>query len=197
MTKTILIASTNIGKQAEIFALLKNENWDLRTPQNLSIPLEVKEIGSTYAENARIKAAAFRAASGLPTLADDSGLEVDALQGAPGLFSARYLRKPGSTVTERRAQLIRDLMGKPRPWTARFVCTMVLALPDGKIYYSNGSCTGEIITEERGENGFGFDPIFLCKGTDRTMAELSMPEKNRISHRAKAAEDILPYIRVL
>ena len=195
MPKTILIASNNKGKQAEILALLKNEKLILRTPQDLSISLDVDEIGNTYEENARIKAIAFRDVSGFPALADDSGLEVDALNGSPGLFSARFLQKPGASVAERRAVLISSLMNMPRPWTARFVCTMALALPDGSIHYSNGICTGEIITEERGENGFGYDPIFLCKGTNRTMAELSMPKKNRISHRAKAAKGLLPSIR--
>ena len=194
MAKTILISTNNPGKQAEIFAILKDERLILRTPEDLSISLDVEETGSTYRENAQIKAAAFCKASGLPALADDSGLEVEALRGAPGLFSARYLRAPGSTQSERRIQLIRDLEGKPRPWTARFVCTMALATPDGKMHFSFGTCAGEIITEERGENGFGFDPIFLCEGTNRTTAELNMTEKNRISHRAKAAKGILPFI---
>jgi len=195
MAKTILIASTNIGKQAEIFALLEKENISLRTPQDLSISLKVEEIGSTYAENARIKADAFHGASGLPALADDSGLEVDVLDGAPGIFSARFLRKPGASDADRRSLLISKLITTPRPWVARFVCTMALALPDGNFLYSNGICMGEIIPEERGDNGFGYDPIFLCDGTKHTMAELSMPEKNRISHRAKAAEGILPFIQ--
>ena len=197
MPKTILIASNNKGKQAEILALLKNENLILRTPQDLSISLDVNEIGNTYGENARIKAIAFRDVSGLPALADDSGLEVDALNGAPGLFSARFLRKPGASDADRRALLISKLKNKSRPWKAQFVCTMALTLPDGSIHFSNGICAGEIIAEERGENGFGYDPIFLCEGTNRTMAELGMPKKNRISHRAKAAKWLLPCIRSL
>ena len=101
MTKTVLIATTNKGKQTEMFALLENENYILRTPQDLLILLEVVESGSTYAENAGLKAAAFCKASGLPALADDSGLEVDALDGAPGLFSARFSLKPNASVKER------------------------------------------------------------------------------------------------
>ena len=194
MTNIILIATTNKGKQAEMFALLENENYILRAPQDLSINLNVKETGSTYAENARLKAAAFCTASGLPTLADDSGLEVDALDGAPGLFSARFAQKPNATDADRRALLISKLSGIPRPWKARFVCTMAFALPDGSIYYSHGFCRGEIIPEERGDGGFGYDPIFLCKGITHTMAELGMLEKNRISHRARAAKGILPHI---
>ncbi len=195
MTKTVLIATTNKGKQAEIFALLENENYILRTPQDLLISLEVNESGSTYAENARLKAAAFCKASGLPALADDSGLEVDALDGAPGLFSARFSQKPNASDADRRALLINKLKSISRPWKARFVCTMAFALPNGNTYYSHGICLGEIIPEERGNGGFGYDPVFLCKGTNRTMAELGMPEKNRISHRAKAAMEILPHMR--
>jgi len=194
MTITILIATTNKGKQAELFALLENENYTLVTPQDLSISLNVAETGSTYAENAHIKAAAFCKASGLPSLADDTGLEVDALDKAPGLFSARFSPKPGATDSDRRALLISKLNGASKPWAARFMCAMVFALPDGSLYFSHGICEGEIIPEERGNGGFGYDPVFLCEGTNHTMAELSMPEKNRISHRAKAMEGILPYI---
>ena len=183
MTKTILIATTNKGKQAEMFALLENENYILRTPQDLLISLEVNESGNTYAENAGLKAAAFCKASGLPALADDSGLEVDALGGAPGLFSARFSLKPNATDADRRALLISKLKSISTPWKARFVCTMALALLNGNI------------PEERVNGGFGYDPVFLCEGTNRTMAELDMSEKNRISHRAKAAIEILPKMR--
>jgi len=195
MIKTILIATTNKGKQAEIFALLENKICLLRAPQDLSISLKVNEIGSTYAENARLKATAYCKASGLPALADDTGLEVDALDRAPGVFSARFSPNPNASDADRRALLISKLKSISGPWTARFVCTMALALPNGNIYYSHGICRGEIISEERGNGGFGYDPVFLCEGTNLTMAELGMAEKNIISHRAKAAMGILPYIR--
>ena len=195
MTTTVLIATTNKGKQAEMLALLENENYILRTPQDLLISLKVNESGSTYAENARLKAAAFCKASGLPALADDSGLEVDALDGAPGLFSARFSLKPNASDADRRTLLINKLKSISRPWKARFVCAMAFALPNGNIYFSHGICRGEIIPEERGNGGFGYDPVFLCEGTSRTMAELGMPEKNRISHRAKAAMEILLFMR--
>lgn len=194
MTKTILIATTNKGKQAELFALLENENYTLVTPQDLSLSLKVAETGSTYTENAHIKAAAFCKASGLPSLADDTGLEVDALEKAPGLFSARFSPKPGATDSDRRVLLVSKLKGVSKPWTARFMCAMAFVLPDGSFYQSHGVCEGEVIPEERGNGGFGYDPVFLCKGTNHTMAELSMPEKNRISHRAKAVDGILPHI---
>lgn len=177
-----------------MLALLKNAVDILRVPQDLSISLIVNEIGSTYTENARLKAAAFCKASGLPSLADDTGLEVDALDGAPGLFSARFSLKPNASDADRRALLISKLLETPKPWKARFMCTMVLALPDGRSYQSHGICKGEIIADERGTCGFGYDPIFLCGDTNLTMAELTMEEKNRISHRAKAAKAMIPFI---
>ena len=194
MKLTLLISTTNLGKQTEMLALLKNTVDIMRVPQDLSISLMVNEIGSTYTENARLKAAAFCKASGLPSLADDTGLEVDALDGAPGLFSARFSPKPNASDANRRALLISKLLETPKPWKARFMCTMVLALPDGRSYQSHGICEGEIIADERGACGFGYDPIFLCEGTNLTMAELSMEEKNCISHRAKAVKAMIPFI---
>ncbi|MDO9546007.1 MAG: RdgB/HAM1 family non-canonical purine NTP pyrophosphatase [Pelolinea sp.] len=195
MTKSLLISTTNFGKQAEMLALLKTEIGNLRLPQDLSLTLKITETGSTYTENAYLKATAFCKASGLPSLADDTGLEVNAIDGAPGLFSARFSPKPNASDADRRALLISKLLDTPRPWKARFVCAMVLALPDGSTFQSHGFCEGEIIPRERGNCGFGYDPIFLCKGTNLTMAELSMEEKNHISHRAKAAKAIIPFIR--
>ena len=194
MKLTLLISTTNLGKQTEMLALLKNTVDIMRVPQDLSISLMVNEIGSTYTENARLKAAAFCKASGLPSLADDTGLEVDALDGAPGLFSARFSPKPNASDANRRALLISKLLETPKPWKARFMCTMVLALPDGRSYQSHGTCKGEIIADERGTCGFGYDPIFLCGDTNLTMAELSMEEKNCISHRAKAVKAMIPFI---
>jgi XTP/dITP diphosphohydrolase len=194
MKQTLLISTTNIGKQTEMRALLKNTVDILSVPQDLFISLKVDETGKTYIENARLKAAAFCEVSGLPSLADDTGLEVDALDGAPGLFSARFSPIPNASDADRRALLTSKLLETPKPWKARFVCAMVLALPDGSSYQSLGICEGEIIPQERGDNGFGYDPIFLCEGTNLTMAELTMEEKNRISHRAKAAKAMIPFI---
>lgn len=195
MLRILLIATTNKGKQAEIFALFANEALVLRTPQELDLILSVEETGSTYKENAQLKAKAFCKASGLPALADDTGLEVDALNGAPGLYSARFSPKPGATDADRRALLISKLRDFPQPWTARFTCTMALTLPDGNTFTHSGTCQGKIIAEERGDSGFGYDRIFLCKEPNRTMAELSMIEKNCISHRAKAAAGLRDMIR--
>jgi XTP/dITP diphosphohydrolase len=195
MAKKILIATNNPGKQAEMLALLKGEGFLLLLPQDLSLSVKVAETGTTYAQNARLKAAAFCRASGLPALADDTGLEVDALDGAPGLFSARFSPKPGAADADRRALLVSKLSHFPRPWSARFISTMALALPDGSMYTSKGVCLGEIIPRERGSGGFGYDQVFLCEDTGRTMAELGIRKKNRISHRAKAARAILPHLR--
>ena len=148
--------------------------------------MEVEEDGTTYAENSRKKALAYCHASGLVTLADDSGLEVDALGGQPGLHSARFSGKPGATDADRRKFLLEKLKGHPQPWPAAFRSTVVIATPDGRTFTLDGECRGEIIPEERGTNGFGYDPIFLVEGMDRTMAELSMDEKNSLSHRARA-----------
>jgi XTP/dITP diphosphohydrolase len=182
----LLLASNNSGKLREILALLEDLPLELVTPRQAGLLLDVAEDGSTYAENAARKALAFSRAGGMLTLADDSGLEVEALHGEPGLHSARYLRKPGATDADRRAFLLQKLKGLPRPWQARFRCTVALADPSGEIQFAEGACSGEIIPEERGQDGFGYDPIFLLPDLGRTMAELSLEEKNRLSHRARA-----------
>jgi XTP/dITP diphosphohydrolase len=184
----LLIATNNKGKIKELQGLLKDTGIELVTPAQINIDIDVLEDGSTYAENASKKAVAFAQSSGLISLADDSGLEVDALGGAPGLYSARYGSPDGQKLSdaERRAFLIKNLADKPRPWTARFHATIAVAVPDGDVHLSEGFCEGEIIPEERGTSGFGYDPIFLLSELGKTMAELSMEEKNRLSHRARA-----------
>lgn len=193
----LLIATNNPGKLEEMKALLGELSILLVTPSDLGLDLNVVEDGLTYAENAKKKAAAFAHATGLISMADDSGLEVDALDRAPGVYSARYLSKPGATDADRRAYLLENLRSKPRPWRARFRATVAIAIPQGGIRVCEGECPGEIIPEERGTGGFGYDRIFLVSGSGRTMAELSMDEKNRISHRARAvlkAREILSEI---
>lgn len=184
----LLIATNNKGKIKELQALLKDTGIELVTPAQINLDLDVVEDGQTYAENATKKAIAFAQASGLISLADDSGLEVDALDGAPGLYSARYGSMDGKKLSdgERRVFLIKNLQGKPRPWVARFHATIAVAVPNGENHLAEGFCEGEIIAEERGIGGFGYDPIFLLSELGKTMAELSMEEKNRLSHRARA-----------
>jgi XTP/dITP diphosphohydrolase len=182
----LLLASNNRGKLVEIQALLQDMGIELLRPDDLELELEVEEDGETYAENAARKGLAFAKISGLLTLADDSGLEVDALGGQPGLRSARFAPIPNATDADRRAYLLQRLQDHPRPWPARFRCVIALATPAGELRYSEGICPGEIIPTERGQNGFGYDPIFLLPDLGRTMAELTMDEKNRLSHRARA-----------
>lgn len=184
--KKLLLATNNHGKVEEIRAILDHLNLQLLTPSDIGLDLNVSEDGSTYAANAILKALAFSQASGLISLADDSGLEVDALDGLPGLHSHRFAPLPDATDADRRNYLLRMLQNKERPWLAHFQATVALAHPDGSVELASGECPGEIIPEERGTNGFGYDPIFLIPELGKTMAELDMQEKNRLSHRANA-----------
>jgi len=195
----LLIATNNQGKVKELQALLKDMGIELFTPAQINLDLDVVEDGQTYAENAAKKAIAFAQASGLISLADDSGLEVDALHGAPGLYSARYGSSNDEKLSDkdRRAYLIQNLKEKPRPWTARFHATIAIAIPTGETHLTEGFCEGEIIPEERGSGGFGYDPIFLLVDLGKTMAELSMEEKNRLSHRANAVIKTKPILETL
>jgi XTP/dITP diphosphohydrolase len=193
--KKILIATNNKGKVKELQDLLKNTGLQLITPADINLNLAVDEDGATYSENAAKKARAFAQASGLISLADDSGLEVDALDGAPGLYSARYHPKPGAKDADRRAYMVENLKDRSRPWTAHFHATIAIAIPDNDVYIVEGACYGEIIPEERGTGGFGYDPIFLLPELNKTMAELDMDEKNRLSHRAKAVMNAIPILK--
>jgi len=191
----LLIASTNPGKIKEIKAILSQFEGILLTPEDLGLELSVKETGDTYTKNARLKALAYLNASGIPTLADDSGLEVKALDGAPGIYSARFSPKPNASDADRRSHLLSQLMNKPQPWEAHFHCTAVLALPSGPTVERTGHCFGIIIRQERGTGGFGYDPIFYMPDYSATMAELSSDVKNRISHRALALFAMIPIIQ--
>jgi XTP/dITP diphosphohydrolase len=211
----LLIATNNQGKVKELHELLADTGIQLVTPADIHLDLDVHEDGSTYAENAAKKAIAFAQASGLISLADDSGLEVDALDGAPGLYSARYGSTNGEKLSDsgRRQFLLQNLKDKPRPWTARFHATIAVAIPeplwsqaarrlrvpeqDPGLLLFEGYCPGEILPEERGTGGFGYDPIFLLPDLGKTMAELSMDEKNRLSHRARAVMKARDFLRSL
>ena len=194
--KKLLIATNNKGKVDEIQDLLKDLEVVLVTPNEAGLDLHVEEDGNTYAENAGKKALAFVRAGGLISLADDSGLEVEALDGAPGLYSNRYLSKPNASDADRRAYLLKNLKDKPRPWFASFHATIAIATPeDPTVQFATGECKGEIISDERGTGGFGYDPIFFIPEVKRTMAELSMEEKNRLSHRARAILNAKPILK--
>lgn len=193
MSTQLLIATTNRGKRDEIASLLSGLN--LVFPDQLDAVLEVEETGNTYAENALLKARAYVRHYGLSTLADDTGLEVDALGGNPGLHSARYLPIPGATDADRRTRLITELSVFPRPWRAHFVCAVAIVLPDGMEQLTYGSVEGEIQPKERGMAGFGYDRLFFIPEMGKTMAELSMEEKNTVSHRARAVKAALPWLQ--
>jgi len=185
----LLIATNNAGKQKEIRSLLHDLPIELLTPAELGLDLDVKEDGTTYKENAAKKAISFAKVSGLISLADDTGLEVETIGGAPGLYSARYAPQPNATDSDRRAYLLEQLKLHPQPWKARFCCVVAIATSEGIDAFSEGICPGMIIPDERGKQGFGYDSIFLINSIGKTMAELSMEEKNRLSHRALAVRD--------
>jgi len=190
----ILIATTNPGKEKELRELLKDIPAELVTPDNLGLRVDVEETGLTYAENASLKAKALCGISGLPTLADDTGLEVDFLEGRPGLHSARFSPLPGATDADRRRKLLAELMGKPKPWSAHFHCCVAVAFPEEEIRLFDGDVFGEIIDEERGDHGFGYDRIFYIPGAGQTLAEIDLALKNEFSHRAVAVRNAIPYL---
>lgn len=194
--KQLLLASENKGKLVEMRELLLGLGLELFSPYDLDLRLNVDENGSTYAENAALKALAYQRASGLATLADDSGLEVDALGGRPGLHSARFSPLPNASDADRRAYLLEQLRGKPQPWTACFHCTVAVALPGGSLEFAKGECPGVISPIERGSTGFGYDPIFYIPERGATMAELGEAVKNQISHRARAIRAARPLLEV-
>ena len=194
-TPKLLIASSNPGKIVEITNLLDDIPIEIITPDQIALKISVDENGSSYTENACLKALAYARTSNFFSIADDTGLEVKELGGLPGLKSARFSPKHNATDKDRREFLLELLKEKPKPWIANFHCAITVASPSGDTQSGEGECQGEIISEEHGTFGFGYDPIFLIRYLGKTMAELSLEEKNRISHRAKAVRAIKPYLR--
>lgn len=185
----ILIGSANPGKLREYREILAGLDLELVAPTDLDpVPPEPEETADSFAENAAAKARAYALASGLQTIADDSGLEVFALRGAPGIFSRRFFGE-AAAAAERNAKLLALLDGV-RDRSARFVCMTALASPDGRVEMFEGEVLGEIAEAPRGEGGFGYDPVFIIAGDGRTMAELTPEEKHRISHRGLAAAKV-------
>lgn len=181
----LVLASKNPGKLKELQEILGSLGVEVLLESQVGLDLEVEETGTTFAENAFLKADAVMRASGLPAIADDSGLVVDALDGAPGVYSARFGGKESDG--ERTALLLEKLEGVPvEKRTARFVSAIACCLPDGRTITADGSCEGVIADAPRGQGGFGYDPVFLVPPLGRTFAELSAEEKNRISHRGSA-----------
>jgi XTP/dITP diphosphohydrolase len=180
--RQLVIATGNMGKLREYRELLAGTGFEL-----VAFDSEVDEVGETYAENARLKAETGCSRSDLPSLGDDSGVEVEALGGFPGIRSARL----GPTQEDRTAELLRSLEDKPQPWNARFVCVIALAAPSHPTQFFEGECRGEIVPEWRGQAGFGYDPVFLVPGTGKTFGEMSPEEKRLYSHRARAVRALL------
>lgn len=183
----LLIATNNSSKVDEFRSLLAGSGWEILGPLDLGIELEVAETGATYAENARLKALAFQRASGLAALADDSGLEVDALGGAPGPLhhTKGWDGMDQSDRIERLLTAMRDVPAGKR--TARFRAVLVVAFADGETLEEEGFCEGQIREKPEGSSGFGYDPVFFLPELGKTMAELSLTEKNRVSHRTAAS----------
>ena len=182
----IIFATTNTGKIKEIKEILADFDVEVFSMEEMNINTDVEENGTTFEENSLIKARAISKLTGLPALADDSGLEVDYLNGEPGIYSARYLGR--DTDYDYKNNYIIDKLkdAKDNERSARFVCVISLVLPDGREFIKKGVMEGRIGYEIKGENGFGYDPIFYLPEYGKTSAEISGEEKNKISHRGKA-----------
>ena len=182
----IVFATTNVGKIKEIKEILADFDVEVVSMEEMNITADIEENGATFEENSLIKARAVSKLTGLPALADDSGLEVDYLNGEPGIYSARYLGRD-TDYDYKNNYIIEKLQdAKDEERNARFVCVISLVLPDGREFVKKGVMEGRIGYEIKGENGFGYDPIFYLPEYGKTSAEISAGEKNKISHRGKA-----------
>lgn len=184
--RRLLISSNNADKVRELSQIFAGLPFEIVTPADLGLTLEVEETGATFRENAALKARAFHEATGLLALSDDSGLEIEALDGAPGVYSARYHGLPNGEVKNR--LVLQQMTGIP--WEerdCRYVCEVAIVDEAGRLYQCRGTLRGKVAHEPRGHHGFGFDPIFYLPRYRRTVAELAPELKNRISHRARAA----------
>ncbi|MCL2662460.1 MAG: RdgB/HAM1 family non-canonical purine NTP pyrophosphatase [Oscillospiraceae bacterium] len=188
-----ILATANPGKIKEMRDILSGLGIEVVTRDGLGIQIAVEETGTTFYENAKLKAEAICAASKMPSIADDSGLVVEALDGRPGVYSSSY---GGEALTaEQRCMFLLDEMKKTEQRRAKFVCNIVCVFPDGNILSAAGECNGTISTEIKGVRGFGYDPVFVPDGYIKTMAELSSEEKNAISHRGKALLEFISKLK--
>ena len=193
----LLIATHNQGKLREFRQLLTDLDLQVTDLDAVGITHDVEETGTTFAENAILKARAYAEMSGLLTWSDDSGLEVDALDGRPGVYSARY-GGPGLTSEDRYKLLLEELRDHPRArWTARFRCVVALVLPNGELHMVDDTLEGIITDQPSGNHGFGYDPVFYLPDYQATLAELSPQIKNEISHRGKASRHAKQLLRQL
>ena len=184
----VILASKNPHKLTELSVILSQHGFEIALESEYGLDIDVDETGTTFEENSLLKAEAVMKASGLPVLADDSGLMVDALNGAPGVYSARYGHK--SSDGERTAFLLENMKDVPDDKrTAKFVCVITCLWPDGRKIVARGECPGVITREVHGKNGFGYDPVFYLPELGMTYAELPSEQKNAISHRARALQE--------
>lgn len=184
----VILASKNQHKLTELSAILSQLGFEIALESEYGLDIDVEETGTTFEENSFLKADAVMKASGLPVLADDSGLMVDALDGAPGVYSARYGHK--ASDKERTTYLLENMKDVPEERRgAKFVCVITCLFPDGRKIVARGECPGVIARAPHGENGFGYDPVFYLPELGMTYAELPSEQKNAISHRARALQD--------
>ena len=182
-----VLATNNPGKINEMREILPGFGIEFMTRKDIGIDVEIEETGTTFHENALLKAKAICALSGLPSIADDSGLIVDALGGAPGVYTSSFGGEDLSDA-ERYNYLLQKLENKEQRG-AKFVCTIACAFPDGKVILAQGECCGRIAVKSAGSGGFGYDPVFIADGYDKTMAQLTSDEKNAVSHRGAALRE--------
>ncbi|NGP44984.1 XTP/dITP diphosphatase [Bacillaceae bacterium SIJ1] len=185
----LVVATHNQGKIKEFNALFANQGVDILSLQDVHFHDDIEETGETFEENAQIKAETVARAVGLPVVADDSGLAVDALNGAPGVYSARYAGEHKSD-DDNNAKLLKELEGEEQRGAA-FVCVLALSIPGKSTRFYRGECRGIIGMKEMGNHGFGYDPLFILPDRHKTMAELSPAEKNEISHRSIALQSLM------
>lgn len=193
----IILATQNQGKIRELQELLVDETIEVLSLRDLADWEDVEENGVTFADNAALKARVAAQKTGLIALADDSGLEVDALNGAPGVYSARYAGEPKDDErnNDKLLQQLESTSDDKR--TARFRCALVVVTPEGEEFLTEGSVEGRILRQRRGTDGFGYDPLFYVPEYARTMAELTLTEKNKLSHRAQAFRKVIPILQTL
>ncbi|WP_353990171.1 XTP/dITP diphosphatase [Pediococcus argentinicus] len=190
MEKTIVIATKNEGKLREFKEVFAKKGIEVKSLQDFPEHSEIAETGLTFEENARLKAEGYAEVTGLSVLADDSGLQIDALHGRPGIFSARYAGNHDDAANN--AKVLMEMGGIPdEKRTANFHTTLVLRKPDGQELIGNGDVHGRILGVPRGNNGFGYDPLFYLPEKGKTFAELTSDEKNQVSHRGRAIEDLM------
>ncbi len=193
----LILASNNKKKLRELGEILSDMDVELISQREAGCDFEVEETGTTFAENAYLKAKAVADATGLAAVADDSGLMVEALNGEPGVYSARYAPGGHEASDKEKYEYLLSKLVNVEHRAAKFVSSICCILPDGSIIRTEGECRGEILREPAGEGGFGYDPVFMPQGYDRSMAELGTDVKNRISHRANALREFKKKLREL